>query len=557
MVVATAAVMVLPAVIVGALGALGVISSVWTGVALSALLALAATSLGSAYWRRRTTGDALFSDLLLWGWLRRGRMEDRLGRADDLLDQAGTADAERKGEILRDLGVALDAQDPYLDGHSRRVARYAAMTAHRLDLPDEQAHRVRTAAMIHDIGKLRIPEAIVNKPGRLTDGEFELMKEHAAEGGKMIESLGDAALAAAVRSHHERWDGSGYPDGLSGEQIPLAARIISVVDTFDALASARSYRAATPHAKVLRIIEQEAGRQLDPDAARAFISCYSDRRGAAMWAAIASLPRRVAERLSIAPGEIAGVLSAMLTAPLAVVAGAMAADTLPVTSDSPQSAISQSTAVTAQPAETPSVPTASPSPSTPPAAGTETPPADGVDPPPGEDTARVPAQGRGSEQSERDTAGAQATSTASPGRDDGTASAPSEPPPSQPAAAAATPVPELTPLILQGPLPPSLPTPQPTAEPTPQPLPTPSPSPEPILPEPIAPVPILPEPIVPEPTPEPLPPLVATTLPVFPASTPTPPTHSKDDCKNGGWMDLGYLNQGQCIADADRRDPRP
>ena len=256
MVVATAAVMVLPAVIVGALGALGVISSVWTGVALSALLALAATSLGSAYWRRRTTGDALFSDLLLWGWLRRGRMERRLGRADDLLDQAGTADAERKGEILRDLGVALDAQDPYLDGHSRRVARYAAMTAHRLDLPDEQAHRVRTAAMIHDIGKLRIPEAIVNKPGRLTDGEFELMKEHAAEGGKMVESLGDAALAAAVRSHHERWDGSGYPDGLSGEQIPLAARIISVVDTFDALASARSYRAATPHAKVLRIIER-------------------------------------------------------------------------------------------------------------------------------------------------------------------------------------------------------------------------------------------------------------------------------------------------------------
>ncbi len=518
MVVATAAVMVLPAVIVGALGALGVISSVWIGVALSALLALAATSLGSAYWRRRTTGDALFSDLLLWGWLRRGRMERRLGRADDLLDEAGTADPERKGEILRDLGVALDAQDPYLDGHSRRVARYAAMTAHRLELPDEQAHRVRTAAMIHDIGKLRIPEAIVNKPGRLTDDEFELMKEHAAEGGKMVESLGDAALAAAVRSHHERWDGSGYPDGLSGEQIPLAARIISVVDTFDALASARSYRAATPHAKVLRIIEQEAGRQLDPDAARAFISCYSDRRGAAMWAAIASLPRRVAERLSIAPGEIAGVLAATLTAPLAVVAGAMAADTLPVTSDSPQSAISQSTA---QPAQTPTVPTASSSPSTPPASGTETPPVEGADPPPGEDTARVPAQGRGSEQSERDTAGAQATSTASPGRDVGTASAPSEPPPSQPAAAAATPAPDLTPLILQGSLPPSFPTPQPTAEPTRQPLPTPSPSPEPILPEPIVPEPIVPEPILPEPivperTPEPLPPLLAETLPVFP-----------------------------------------
>ena len=123
MVAATLVVMVFPAVIVGALSALGVINALWVGVALSVLLALLATSAGSAYWRRRHTGDVLFSDLLLWGWVRRRRMERRLGRADDLLDQAGTADAEHKAEILHDLGVALDAQDPYLDGHSRRVAR--------------------------------------------------------------------------------------------------------------------------------------------------------------------------------------------------------------------------------------------------------------------------------------------------------------------------------------------------------------------------------------------------------------------------------------------------
>ena len=145
----------------------------------------------------------------------------------------------------------------------------------------------------------------------------------------MVECLGDPALAAAVRSHHERWDGSGYPDGLAGERIPLEARIISVVDTFDAITSARSYRPATPHAKALKIIDEEAGRQLDPDAARAFISCYSDRRGAALWAGIASVPRQVAERLAITPGEISGVLATALTAPLVVVAGAMAAEALP------------------------------------------------------------------------------------------------------------------------------------------------------------------------------------------------------------------------------------
>lgn len=578
MVVATVVVMVLPAVIVGALGALGVISSLWVGVALSALLALAATSLGSAYWRRRATGDVLFSDLLLWGWLRRGRMERRLGRADDLLDQAGTADAERKAEILRDLGVALDAQDPYLDGHSRRVARYAAMTARRLELPDEQAERVRTAAMIHDIGKLRIPEAIVKKPGRLTDDEFELMKQHASEGGRMVECVGDPALAAAVRSHHERWDGGGNPDGLAGERIPLEARIISVVDTFDAITSARSYRAATPHAKALRIIKEEAGRQLDPDAARAFISCYSDRRGAALWAAIASVPRQVAERLSITPGEIAGLLGAALTAPLVVVAGAMAAEALPVTSDPPQDppALSQQAAETSGATVTPGAQsTATPSASTPPAAGTSTPRAAGGTA--GAQATSTPSSGRGSRGSSdpaarpsgpRDATAPQESEAPTPAPEAPSASppAPEAPSASPPAGASGptapplpetpgTPTPEPEDPLLPSLLPPPFPTP--TPEPTPEPAPPSLPTPTPTATATATPSP-QPSP-GPGPTPEPLPPLVPSTLPIFPASTPTPtpPSHSKDDCKNGGWVDLGYPNQGQCIADAERRDRRP
>ena len=562
MVVATVAVMVLPAVIVGALGALGVISGVWIGVALSAILALAATSLGSAYWRRRATGDALFSDLLLWGWLRRGRMERRLGRADDLLDQAGTADAERKAEILRDLGVALDAQDPYLDGHSRRVARYAAMTAQRMDLPDEQANRVRTAAMIHDIGKLRIPAAIVNKPGRLTDDEFERMKEHAAEGGRMVECLGDPALAAAVRGHHERWDGSGYPDGLRGERIPLEARIISVVDTFDAIASERSYRAATPHAKVLKIIDEEAGKQFDPDAARAFISCYSDRRGAAMWAAIASVPRQVAERLSVRPGEIAGLLGAAVTASLVVVAGAMAAQALSVTSDPSKDARARTAGGRCR---------------------RDAERADRVAKP-------EHSAGDGHGDSAGDDARSRRRARARAGRRR-LAWSVSSPRATSPAP---RPRPRHRPAARRSRRRPCRPSPPPHRRPSCQRSCRNSrrsrcsrcrcPSRPPSRPlsrlrrhwrrrRPSRPLsrrvrhwratpplrrsrPRHRSRSRRTPSPEPLPPLVANTLPVFPTTTPTPPTHSKDDCKDGGWKDLGYLNQGQCIADAERHGRR-
>ena len=335
MAVATVLVMVLPAVVVGGLSALGVITSVWVGVLLAVALSLALTSAGSAYWRRHSTGDVLFSDLLLWGWLRRRRTERRLGRADELLRQAGDADSARKAELLRELGAALDAQDPYLDGHSRRVARYVTMIAQRMNLPSEQVERAKAAATIHDVGKLRVPEEVVHKPGRLTDAEFELMKQHAAAGGVMVECLGDPALAAAVRGHHERWDGSGYPDGLAGERIPIEASIIGVADTFDAITSARSYRAATSHDKALNVIADEAGQQLDPEAARAFISCYSDRRGAALWAGLASIPRQLAGRLSVSPAELTGSFAAALAPALVVVAGAAASAAMPVGSRRP------------------------------------------------------------------------------------------------------------------------------------------------------------------------------------------------------------------------------
>src|SRR4051812_6314357 len=305
MIVATTVVTVAPALVVWILSATGPVTSLWAGVALAAAFAIAASAAGSAYWRRHASGDVLFSDLLVWGWWRRRRMERRLVGADELLREAGSADREREAAVLRELGAALDARDPYLDGHSRRVARFATMIARRMELGDEHVERVQVAASVHDIGKLRVPTEVLRKPGRLTDAEFEVTKRHTSEGASMVECLGDPQLVAAVRGHHERWDGGGYPDGLADERIPLEARIIAVADTFDAITSPRPYRPAARHQHALEVIAAEAGKQLDPAVVRAFISCYSDRRGIALWAigawtALAPRARELAASAAVA-----------------------------------------------------------------------------------------------------------------------------------------------------------------------------------------------------------------------------------------------------------------
>src|SRR4051794_33971895 len=343
MALATALVAVAPAAVVWALSAAGVIGSLWLSVLVAAALSLAASSAGSAYWRRHSSGEVLFSDLLVWGWLRRRRIERRMGRADVLLQQAAETQGERRAALLAELGAALDAHDPYLDGHSRRVARYGTMTARRLELPEEQVERVKLACLIHDIGKLRIPEEILGKPGGLTDDEFAVVKTHPRIGGEMAEVLGDAELARAVRGHHERFDGSGYPDGLAGAEIPVEARVIGVADTFDSIVSARAYRPASPHQKALAIITEEAGAQLDPEAAKAFISCYSDRRGAAIWAGLLSLPRQLAEQISRTPGGVSGLVGSVLAAPLVVVTGAAASAALPAAGGQDQDPVAAAT----------------------------------------------------------------------------------------------------------------------------------------------------------------------------------------------------------------------
>jgi len=162
------------------------------------------------------------------------------------------------------LARAVDARDVYTGSHSQRVADLAARTARRLGLPDEEVELTRLAASLHDLGKLAIPEEILRKPGPLTDPERMVLERHPQIGFRMLESLGVDPVADWVLHHHERWDGSGYPDGLPGDQIPLGARIIFVADAYDAMTSERVYRGRVAPEQAIAELRRCAGSQFDP-----------------------------------------------------------------------------------------------------------------------------------------------------------------------------------------------------------------------------------------------------------------------------------------------------
>jgi HD domain len=297
---ATLLVAVFPIVVVSALGAAGVLHSyVLTGV-LAILVSTGASWAGVTWWQKRPESrDVLFCDLMVWGWVRRWRAERRLSDARSLLGlEAGSGRAidtghEDRLELFEQLAQSLEARDGYTHGHTRRVTRYSSLIARRLRLPREQVARITAAAAVHDVGKLNVPREVLNKPDRLTDEEFAVIKRHPVDGADMVAPLGDEQITAMVRHHHERLDGTGYPDGLSGEEIPLGARIIAVADTFDAITSSRAYRGAKSHKQAMAILTKEAGTQLDPAAVRAFCDHYSGRRGLAAWIVLAAMaPQR-------------------------------------------------------------------------------------------------------------------------------------------------------------------------------------------------------------------------------------------------------------------------
>jgi HD-GYP domain-containing protein (c-di-GMP phosphodiesterase class II) len=159
----------------------------------------------------------------------------------------------------------LEARDPYASGHSWRVRCYCLRLAEGLDLDAQQRRHLSLAAKLHDIGKVGVPEAVLHKPGPLSDMEMGQVRTHPAMGERIVRSfIRSRPILAAIRSHHERYDGAGYPDALRGQDIPLLARIIAVADCFDAMTHSRPYRKALPRQSALEEIRAGAGTQFDP-----------------------------------------------------------------------------------------------------------------------------------------------------------------------------------------------------------------------------------------------------------------------------------------------------
>ncbi len=173
---------------------------------------------------------------------------------------------------IKSLALAIDAKDQYTHQHILRVQRYAVATAERLGMTGAELQAVTTGALLHDIGKLGVPEYVLLKPGRLTDEEFAKIKKHPEIGAAILDPVEFPwPVVPVVKHHHEKWDGTGYPDGLKGEEIPLTARVLAVADVYDALTSTRSYRSAWSHEKALEVIRQGAGSHFDPKVVDAFL----------------------------------------------------------------------------------------------------------------------------------------------------------------------------------------------------------------------------------------------------------------------------------------------
>jgi len=206
------------------------------------------------------------------------RMSGHVEKYVEELRQAAHANRELFIGSVRAFSAAIDAKDPYTLGHSERVARHSRTIAEYLQLSPEMRQRVWLSAVLHDVGKIGIADSILQKVGKLTDDEYEIMKQHPLIGQEILCSIDQLTDALpGIRSHHESWNGDGYPDGLAGESIPLIARIVTVADTFDAMTTHRPYQTGYSSDYAAQTITTLAGKRFDERVVAAFLKAFEDR----------------------------------------------------------------------------------------------------------------------------------------------------------------------------------------------------------------------------------------------------------------------------------------
>ena len=206
-------------------------------------------------------------------------LEDRAAFLEELVDERTREIRDRERELIYRISRAAEFRDPETGAHIQRMAHYSEIIARGLGLDEKLCKLILQAAPMHDVGKIGIPDMILLKPGKLTDEEFDIMKKHAAMGYELLKDSGSEIMQAGAEialTHHEKFDGSGYPNGLKGEEIPIFARIVAVADVFDALTSDRPYKKAWDSKDAIELIKKNSGSHFDPECVEAFLKDWHE-----------------------------------------------------------------------------------------------------------------------------------------------------------------------------------------------------------------------------------------------------------------------------------------
>lgn len=309
---------------------------------LATLLSLTTTvfavAVGVAVWHAQPESEGhSFGDLMLWSWVRRRKAERTLQQSSSVVGlerdgsfrDAGTVELEARRAALADIAVSLDAKSSYTLGHSTRVEEHARNIADELELSVEETDAVAAAALLHNVGNLGIPESLLRKTTELHSEERALIDQHVDLGASLALTSGfERPVVDAIQHHHERWDGTGHPDGLAGEDIPLLARIVGVAEAYDAMTSTRPYRDGLSRAEAIAALREEAGHQFDPMVVEALVATLPSERGIFAAAALPAIAQRRIHQTGVAFRRVGSVaLSATAsTIAIALVLGATVLD---------------------------------------------------------------------------------------------------------------------------------------------------------------------------------------------------------------------------------------